>query len=840
MERVGTDETDRRLHQTVGLVVVIGAGFLSWSVWNLVRTGTWAQPPSWLWLGCFAVMLTLANTLVLEVRIKSSQHQMMMSETVMMLGLMLLPGHWLVLATGVVVVSVKLARKTPPIKVAFNAAKDVAVIGCAVLVARPLGLVGPFLGDPHRFHLWALLAAAGTLVAVDELLAIPVIALATRTPVGKLFRSNVDVRVGGTLLRLLLAIGAIYGLTRQPTLVLLAPLIMIFLQIASANQLRARAERAAWQKLAQTTDELNEVDLDSVLVSAVRRAAELFSADEVEVHVTVPAVPDRLVRGDAGIVKYDGVQAGAPVRAGQVMEIPLESHDGSSGVGALRLRFFGKVTLTEREHFTLRTFAAALCTAIRNAVAFAESERLAAEHEHAATHDPLTGLANRRQLYQVGAELLEGRPGNGQIGLLLVDLNHFKEVNDTLGHVAGDQVLAEVGRRLASAATPGDLVARLGGDEFAVLFLGLPAPAVAVPRAHAILATLDQPMEIDGMRLVIEASAGVALAPSRGGIEELLRRADVAMYEAKRGGQPVARYARARDTADVGRLALTAELPRAVAEHEFAVNFQPIVDLVTGEAIAAEALARWHHPDRGDLTPTRFLDSVERSGLLPAFSQAVLDQALRAAATWKEAGFDLPVAVNVSPRSLLDPSFPEVVDQRLRMAQVPPETLTIELTESLTLSQLDVVDEVLCTLRDLGIRLALDDFGTGYSSLATLARVPVHELKIDRAFVAAMDSTSADAAVVRSTIELGRSLGLLVVAEGVESEEQRRRLWEQGCPAGQGHLFGRPMAVHRLIAALRRGYGGKPATLAAPLHEAGSVIRLPNRRNHQQRQGELG
>src|SRR2546421_3153461 len=553
MERVGTDETDRRLHQTVGLVVVIGAGFLSWSVWNLVRTGTWAQPPSWLWLGCFAVMLTLANTLVLEVRIKSSQHQMMMSETVMMLGLMLLPGHWLVLATGVVVVSVKLARKTPPIKVAFNAAKDVAVIGCAVLVARPLGLVGPCLGDPHRFHLWARLAAAGPLVAVDELLAIPVIALATRTPVGKLFRSNVDVRVGGTLLRLLLAIGAIYGLTRQPTLVLLAPLIMIFLQIASANQLRARAERAAWQKLAQTTDELNEVDLDSVLASAVRRAAELFSADEVEVHVTVPAVPDRLVRGDAGIVKYDGVQTGAPVRAGQVMEIPLESHDGSSGVGALRLRFFGKVTLTEREHFTLRTFAAALCTAIRNAVAFAESERLAAEHEHAATHDPLTGLANRRQLYQVGAELLEGRPGNGQIGLLLVDLNHFKEVNDTLGHVAGDQVLAEVGRRLASAATPGDLVARLGGDEFAILFLGLPAPAVAVPRAHAILATLDQPMEIDGMRLVIEASAGVALAPSRGGIEELLRRADVGVYEAKRGGQPVARYARARDTAHVGR-----------------------------------------------------------------------------------------------------------------------------------------------------------------------------------------------------------------------------------------------------------------------------------------------
>jgi len=344
----------------------------------------------------------------------------------------------------------------------------------------------------------------------------------------------------------------------------------------------------------------------------------------------------------------------------------------------------------------------------------------------------------------------------------------------------------------------------------------------------------------DGMRLVVEASAGVALAPSRGGIEELLRRADVAMYEAKRGGQPVAMYARARDTADVGRLALTAELPRAVAEHEFAVDFQPIVDLATGEVISTEALARWRHPDRGELSPMRFLDSVERSGLLGAFSEAVLDQALHAASLWHDAGFGLPVAVNVSPRSLLDPDFPELVAQRLRLADVPADTLTIELTESLTLSQLDVVDEVLRTLRDLGVRLALDDFGTGYSSLATLARVPVHELKIDRAFVAAMDSTSADAAVVRSTIELGRSLDLLVVAEGVESEDQRRRLWEQGCPAGQGHLFGRPMPVQRLIAALQRGYGGRPATLAAPLHEAGSVIRLPARRTSPQRQGELG
>jgi diguanylate cyclase len=494
----------------------------------------------------------------------------------------------------------------------------------------------------------------------------------------------------------------------------------------------------------------------------------------------------------------------------------------------LRLRFRGKVTLKEREDYALRTFAAALSTAIRNAATFAETERLAQHHAHAATHDQLTGLANRRLLHDTGATLLaEG--GKGQMGLMLVDLNHFKEINDTLGHTAGDLVLVEVANRLATSAEVGDLVVRLGGDEFAVLLAGIPTPALAVPRARAVLAALDSPIEVDGMRIVVEASAGVALAPFRGGVEELMRRADVAMYQAKREGRSVAMYARARDTADVGRLALSAELPKALAEHQFMVNFQPVVDLGTGAVISAEALARWQHPDRGDLSPARFLDHIERSGLLPAFSQAVLDQALRAAAAWRADGFTLPVAVNVSPRSLLDPAFPDLIRERLELAEVPPDTLIVELTESLTLSQLDVVDGVLTNLRDLGVGLALDDFGTGYSSLATLARVRVNELKIDRAFIAAMEG-SAEAAVVRSTIELGRSLDMLVVAEGVESEEQRVRLWELGCPAGQGHLFARPLPLHRMLAVLRSGYEGRPGALAAMLHEAGAVVRLPARR----------
>jgi diguanylate cyclase (GGDEF)-like protein len=496
-------------------------------------------------------------------------------------------------------------------------------------------------------------------------------------------------------------------------------------------------------------------------------------------------------------------------------------------MGELRLRFHGEVTLTEREGYTLRTFAAALCTAIRNASTHAETQRLAASHALAAAQDPLTKLANRRRLEEFATTVLD-RPARGVTALLLLDLNRFKEINDTLGHAAGDRVLVEIAHRIGATANTGDLVTRFGGDEFAILFTELPAPPVAVPRAQAILGAIAAPMDLDGMRISVEAAGGIAIADGSTDIAELLRRADVAMYQAKRRGQQVVRYAAAQDTTDVSQLVLGGDLARAIDENEFVVHFQPVVDLGTAEVIAAEALTRWEHPAHGLLYPGSFLDTVERSGQLAAFAELVLDQALAAAVTWRDAGFPMPVAVNVSPRSLLDPAFPGMVTARLAAHDLPPDLLVVELTESLMLSQLEVVDEVLESLRAAGVILALDDFGTGYSSLSTLARVPVQELKIDRSFVGGMTSP-AEAAVVRSTIELGRSLELMVVAEGVESEEQRRRLWDLGCPAAQGFLFARAMPLDALIAALTRGFGGRPGALAEPLHETGSVIRIPRR-----------
>ncbi|MEV1331701.1 bifunctional diguanylate cyclase/phosphodiesterase [Micromonospora costi] len=776
-------------------------------------------------IAAVTVMIALGAIVKAPLRIRSTAFSIAWVETAIVVGLALAPPPRVIIATGVGIACASFLTRLSAIKTAFGIAKHTLVAGGATALILLLGDRWP----PQEF--WNVIVVLGAVYLVaallDDLLAQPVIALAAGNKISRQFTSGLDLRLAGFGVRFVVAVCTVFIIRADSRLLLAVPPLVLSLHLAYSARIRGRTEQQAWQRLARATDALNVVDLDKVLTTAVTQAAELFSADEVEIELRDG---DRRVRGDAaGAITYDQPGDRPTTVDGTVVPAPLEGHDRTIDVGVLRLRFRGPVQLSERERYTLRTFASALCTAVRNAQAYAELARVAEDHAHAASHDALTGLANRRHLLEQGTQQLSARHAEGVTALVLIDLNHFKEINDTLGHAAGDQVLVRVAERLRGAAQANDLVARLGGDEFAVLLRGLPAPAVAAHRAEGLLAALHEPVDLDGMRISVEASGGIAVAPASGGMPELLRRADVAMYQAKRAGQRISTYAPTRDTADVGRLTLGGELPRAVADHEFTVNFQPIVDLGTGEITSAEALARWHHPTHGLIDPLRFLEAVERSGLLPAFAEAILDQALIAAKTWQDAGFDVPIAVNVSPRSLLDARFPGSVLARLRAHDLPPDRLVLELTETLTLSQLDVVDRVLNRLRDEGVRLALDDFGTGYSSLSLLSRIPVHELKIDRSFVTAMETSAEAAAVIRSTLDLGRSLDLAVVAEGVESEPQRRALWELGCAAGQGHLFARPMPAGTLLAALQRGSGGKPGTLAPPLHDAGAVIRLGRR-----------
>ncbi|MFI5928739.1 putative bifunctional diguanylate cyclase/phosphodiesterase [Micromonospora sp. NPDC051543] len=812
-------ETDRRLLLLVGLVVVTAATVIGTSLPPALISARSATVNDVAVLVMLTLTIALGTLVKARVRIRSTTQSISWNETAIIVGAAIAPTSVVVLSTavGIALASLRLS----PMKLAFGIGKNVIVAWGAGTALAMTTWTWPSSGLSEL--LMPLTLAYVVAALLDDLLAIPVIALASQTSIGRQFRANLDLRLAGFAVRFVVAAFTLVILQAEPRLLLAVPPLVLSLHLAYSARIRGRTEQQAWQRLARTTDALNVVDLDNVLTTAVTQAAELFSADEVEIELRDGG---RTVRGATGGITFDGPTDTATEVDGTVVPTPLEGHDRSVDIGVLRLRFRGPVRLSEREQYTLRTFASALCTAVRNAQAYAELARVADEHAYAAAHDALTGLANRRQLLDQGTEQLSARHADGVTALVLIDLNHFKEVNDTLGHAAGDQVLVQVADRLRGAAQASDLVARLGGDEFAVLLRGLPAPAVAAHRADTLLAALHEPFELDGMRISVEASGGISVAPASGGMPELLRRADVAMYQAKRAGQRISTYAPTRDTADLNRLTLGGDLPRAVADHEFIVNFQPIVDLGTGEVTSAEALARWHHPTHGLIDPLRFLEAVERSGMLPAFAEAILDQALIAAADWRDAGFDVPVAVNVSPRSLLDARFPGSVLARLRAHDLPPERLVLELTETLTLSQLDVVDRVLSRLRDEGVRLALDDFGTGYSSLSLLSRIPVHELKIDRSFVTTMESSAEAAAVIRSTLDLGRSLNLAVVAEGVESEPQRRALWELGCSAGQGHLFARPMPAGTLLATMQRGSGGQPGTLAPPLHDTGAVIRL--------------
>ncbi|WP_433299441.1 putative bifunctional diguanylate cyclase/phosphodiesterase [Actinoplanes sp. CA-030573] len=820
------DVTDRRLRLLVGLVVVLAFAAAALDGWYAFHAHLAAPHPAVLFL--IFLITAIGDRVKIYVRVQSSQNATNWSEIPLIVGLVLAPMPWVLLSATAGIAVAKVFARVAPQKTLFAAGKLV-LSGSAAGAVLILSGAQPDLQNPH-VNVGAVALAYLALNVVDQILFLPVIAIASHSTIRRVFFRDLVSDLVDNAAKLITIVYVVAVLVSGASLLWLGfvPLVVACLHLWHSRRLRTAEERESWRRLADTTDELSSVDLNRVLYLAAEQGARLFSADEVEIDLAASGV-DRVVRARAEGVTYDGP---GPRKFGgdSAITTDLETRDRSYRAGALVLDFHGKIRLTEFERYKLKTFASALCTAIRNAAAYAELQRLNEQNAYEAAHDPLTGLANRRELYERADVHFTGRADDGVVALLLIDLNHFKEVNDTLGHAAGDAVLREVARRLDDAAAPGDLVARLGGDEFAVLLVDLATPALATHRAEQMLGALEATLEVEGMQITVEAAGGIALAPGSGGINELMRRADVAMYQAKRTGQTTATYAHSQDTADVGRLMLGGELQRAVAEREFVVDFQPIVDLGTGELISAEALARWQHPEHGYLTPMQFLETVERSGQLPAFADAVLDQALAAWGAWREAGFDVPVAVNVSPRSLLDPRFPASVLSRLERHTVPADRLVLELAETLTISQLDTVGRALTELREAGVGLALDDFGTGVSPLSVLSHIPISQLKIDREFVTAVETSSEAAAVIRSTVDLARSLHLTVVAEGVESEPQRHALWELGCVAGQGHLFARPMSSARMLGTLQRGSGGRPGALAAALHDAGSVVRLPRRR----------
>ena len=413
-----------------------------------------------------------------------------------------------------------------------------------------------------------------------------------------------------------------------------------------------------------------------------------------------------------------------------------------------------------------------------------------------ATEDTLTRLPNRGQLAGALSDRLDRRKTGEGVALLLMDLDRFKEVNDSLGHEVGDKVLVEVADRLRQTVRTTDIVTRLGGDEFAIVISDLADESAAGTVAANLIHVLEAPVEIDGITVPLGGSVGIAYAPAHGEDSAvLLQKADVAMYRAKKDGLGWAVYGPADDDDRLSRLALIADLRGALDRGEIVVHYQPQVDLQTGRTHVVEALARWNHPELGMVPPGQFVALAEQTGLIRPLTTQVLHQALAQCHRWRSEGIDVGVAVNLSPRSLVDPGLVSSIHAALREAELPASLLTLEITES---TFADITPEVirrLEDLRDLGVRLCIDDFGTGYSSMAILKNLPVDELKIDRAFVFELESDSRDIAIVRAILELAHSLGLSVVAEGVESDAAGRMLTALRCDVAQGYGLCRPAAA---------------------------------------------
>ena len=505
--------------------------------------------------------------------------------------------------------------------------------------------------------------------------------------------------------------------------------------------------------------------------------------------------------GVSAVEVYLPLSAGRPGRRVGVLEVYLPyapiSRDVTAGLHRLYLDLAVGLALL---YVALFLITASVSRGLRR-----ESSRNA----FLAAHDPLTELPNRALFHHRAKSALSVAAGGGEsVAIAIVDLDRFKEVNDTLGHQNGDRLLTELARRLAAHMRPGDTVARLGGDEFGLILRGVADPRPVLERLREVI---DREVDLSGLPLSVQASVGFATAPDDGtDVDELLQHADVAMYIAKTQHAGVTRYDRSLDHYDAASLALVSELRRAIDAGQLVLHYQPQATLEDRSIHAVEALVRWQHPIHGLLAPGRFLPLAEQTDVIDKLTEWVLRNAVRDVRQLDPAIDGLCVAVNVSARNLARRSFAEDVIRVLDESDMPAQRLVVEVTETALLADPVHAARVLKRLADAGVRISLDDFGQGQTSIGYLSALPIDELKIDKAFVIDMLVNPAHAAIVRSIIDLGHNLGLQVVGEGVETDEIVEALAADGCDIAQGFLLARPMP----LASLKPWLGG-PSRLAA-------------------------
>ncbi|MBB2945575.1 diguanylate cyclase (GGDEF)-like protein [Actinoplanes lutulentus] len=765
-----------------------------------------------------AVLAAIAQLAGLRFRLGPDAVSVSWAEAAVVVGFVVAPAGWLPAATlaGTGAAWLLLAWFTGLRNVAeivhLVASMTLGVAGAA-LVTSLLAGDAPIGGA--RLPL-ALVAGAATYLLITFGLVVLTLVLHRDAAPGRIATRVLYAKLPMSVGNVLVGLGVVFALVREPLWLLAFGPALWLLHRTYRFHLRAAEERRMWEAFATATARLPGASEAEVARAGLRGALDVFGARRAELEVRLGSGHRRYSQDGPGQNDTTAARSGPAI----TRSMAVAGHP----VGELTV-WLGEPSMpVPQDEAAIVAYGEALAGALHDAAAHQRIAELDARAAHDRVHDRLTGLINRSAFADQGDLLLRSVDRGQHVALLLLDVVDFREVNRTLGHRGGDEVLRLVAERLTELARPLELVARTGDDEFALLLpamaaLGEPAGRVggsmppALRRARELVEQLRLPMEVAGVRLAVEVTVGVvAEQPGRIEVSELLRRASLAVGRAKELGLTVGTYDSSQDASSTDHLALLAELQDAfAADDQIVLHLQPAVDLVTAAPTGVEALVRWRHPRRGQLSPGAFLPAVERSELLIPFTRRVLDLALAAAADWTANGINIPVSVNVSARSLTDPTFPAQVTEALRRHRTPASRLVLEITESVAVSEQEVVDEVLARLRSSGVQMSLDDFGTGFSSLASVTRIPVDEIKIDRSFVDEMIDKPAAGAVVRGAVELGARLGVRVVAEGIETIEQRAALIELGCPTAQGYHFCKPMPADKIVQALTQLMEDAPA-----------------------------
>ncbi len=771
---------------------------------------------SWGWPIALGLGFLAAESLVVHLHLGRESYAFSVMEIPLVLGLFFVRPDVLVVSRVLgAVLAMVIARRSLQ-KTLFNAALFALETVCAVTVWQLI--VG--VGDPLGPRGWL---AAGAAVLVTSILSSLLVGVAVTVVTGHWPPSLVRLfAVGqlGDLVNVCFAIVAVYIVTVEWRAAWLLVVIAGVLVFAYRSYEGARKRSESLEQVNRFTELVGrEVELEALVGTVLAEVREAFDVSVAQLRLTQVGGQERdwVLDGTATAPRWatlirrldpDGTgesllvtRKSRPRALAAVLDeagvrdcILVSMRSEGRTVGSLLAA--GKKgdveTFTPADLRQLRALANHAAVAIDNAVRAHLLVAQAEERERQAVHDDLTGLPNRRLLgRRLGDALARDRAA-----VLLLDLDGFRDVNDTLGHEIGDQLLCLVADRLRDAVVGESVVARIGGDEFAVLLPGADENRVRGCVA-LVQSALARPFDLGGVTVSTDVSLGVALAERGTDAVTALRWADLAMYAAKSNRTGVELFRPELDRRDAGRLGMLGDLREAVASDGLQVHYQPKVDLASGRTVGVEALARWDHPLHGAIGPEEFIPLAEHSSLITPLTMLMLRTALRDCRTWRVLDADFSVAVNISPRSLLDPSLVTAVADALRVADVPAEALTLEITETSLMGDPERAIAALRRLRAIGVRLSVDDLGTGYSSLAYLQRLPVDEIKIDRSFVMALPDPSAEA-VVGAIVDLGHRLGHHVVAEGIEDAAAYDLLRGLRCDTAQGFWMSRPLPAHRL------------------------------------------